>query len=60
MENNNYGKRPLWQWIAIYVIGAAIVYGLIYYFFLAKQGNNIYQSTKTPTTINVNNTNTQN
>ncbi len=29
-----YGKRPLWQWIVIYLIIAAIVYGLIYYFFL--------------------------
>ncbi len=29
-----YGKRPLWQWILIYLIIAAIVYGLVYYFFL--------------------------
>lgn len=29
-----YG-RPLWQWIAIYLIIAAVVYGLVYYFFLS-------------------------
>ena len=33
-----YGKRPLWQWIILYVIIGAIVYGLIYYFVLAKKG----------------------
>lgn len=29
-----YGKRPLWQWILIYVVIGAIAYSLIYYFFL--------------------------
>lgn len=42
-----YGKRPMWQWILIYVVIGAIVYGLIYYFVLAKRGgysqNNPYQ-----------------
>lgn len=42
MENNSkqpekppkgYGKRPLWQWLLIYVIIALIVYGLIYLLF---------------------------
>ena len=28
-----YGKRPLWQWIVLYVIVAAIVYFLIYLIF---------------------------
>jgi plastocyanin len=36
--NNGYRKRPLWQWILIYVVIAAVVYGLIYYFVLAKKG----------------------
>lgn len=37
----NYGKRPLWQWIALYVIIGIIVYGLIYYVaFPNKNGNN--------------------
>lgn len=42
MENKRsygYGKRPLWMWIAIYLIIGAIIYGIIYYFFLAT-GNN--------------------
>ncbi len=32
-----YGKRPLWQWIVIYLVVGLIVYGLIYYFVLAKR-----------------------
>lgn len=32
-----YGKRPLWQWIVLYVIIAIVVYGLIYYFFIHKK-----------------------
>ncbi len=45
-ENNNqpeqkpakggYGKRPLWQWILIYVVIAIVVYGLIYVIFIHK------------------------
>ena len=39
-ENNQpknqkgYGKRPMWQWILIYIVVGAVVYGLIYYLFL--------------------------
>ncbi len=33
-----YGKRPLWQWILLYVIIAAVVYGAVYYFVFAKKG----------------------
>lgn len=36
-KNSSYNKRPLWQWILIYVIIAAIVYGFIYYFAFAKK-----------------------
>lgn len=28
-----YGKRPIWQWIAIYIVVAVVVYGLIYLLF---------------------------
>lgn len=42
MEENTakgtYGKRPLWQWIVIYLIVGAIIYGLIYYFMFAGKG----------------------
>ena len=31
---NAYGKRPMWQWVVLYVVVGAIVYGLIYYFFM--------------------------
>lgn len=31
-KSNGYGKRPLWQWIVLYVVLGAIVYGAIYYF----------------------------
>lgn len=30
-NNNHYGKKPLWQWILIYIIIGAIVYAVIYY-----------------------------
>ncbi len=33
-----YGKRPLWQWILIYVIIGGIVYAGIYFFIIAKKG----------------------
>ena len=32
-----YGKRPLWQWVILYIIIGGIIYGLIYYFVLAKK-----------------------
>lgn len=35
----SYGKRPLWQWVLIYLIVGGFVYGLVYYFVLAKNGN---------------------
>lgn len=45
-----YGKRPLWQWIVIYLIIAAIVYGLIYYFVLSKKSGGYSGSGSTPAT----------
>lgn len=41
---SGYGKRPLWQWIVIYLVVAAIVYGAVYYLFLHKQ--NPYSSSQ--------------
>lgn len=45
-----YSKRPIWQWIVVYAVVGAVVYGAIYYFFLAKKGTNInvYNSPSTP------------
>ena len=34
-EPKGYGKRPLWQWVVLYLVIGAIVYGLIYYFFFS-------------------------
>jgi hypothetical protein len=37
--SKGYGKRPLWQWVLLYVvIGGALYYG-IYYFM--NQGNGL-------------------
>lgn len=33
-----YSKRPMWQWVVIYIVVAVIVYGLIYYLFIHKSG----------------------
>lgn len=37
-QKGGYGKRPLWQWIVIYLIIGGVIYGLIYYFAIAKRG----------------------
>lgn len=46
-KNSSYGyeKRSIWQWIAIYVVIAAIIYALIYYFFIARKSGNFYGAT---------------
>jgi hypothetical protein len=28
-----YGKRPLWQWVLLYVVVAVVVYFLVYLLF---------------------------
>lgn len=38
-QKGGYGKRPLWQWVVLYVIVGAIVYGLIYYIIIAMNNN---------------------
>lgn len=38
MSTDEYGKRPLWQWVLIYVVIGGIIYAGIYYLFLAKKG----------------------
>lgn len=44
IKKSYYGKRPMWQWVLIYFIIGAIVYGAIYYFFLANKGGYDYQA----------------
>ena len=36
--SKGYGKRPVWQWVLIYVIVAIVVYGLVYFLFIHKSG----------------------
>jgi hypothetical protein len=36
--SKGYGKRPMWQWILLYVVVAIIVYGVIYLVFIHKSG----------------------
>ncbi len=48
-ENYGYSKRPLWQWVVIYLIIGAVLYGLIYYFAVAKNGGYNSTSNQTPT-----------
>ena len=28
-----YGKRPMWQWVVLYLVVAIVVYGLVYLLF---------------------------
>lgn len=41
-QKNGYGKRPLWQWIVLYVVVGAIVYAVIYWLFFAQSGGYSY------------------
>lgn len=43
-----YGKRPMWQWILIYIVVGALVYGVIYYLVFAQKGGYSYSSSSTP------------
>ena len=42
METNYYSgsKKSIWQWVLIYIVIGGAIYGLVYYFFFAK--NNGY------------------
>ncbi len=35
---SGYGKRPLWQWILLYLVIGGLIYGLVYFFILSKPG----------------------
>lgn len=41
-KSGGYGKRPMWQWIVIYLIVGAIVYGLVYYLFIRNGSSSPY------------------
>lgn len=45
---SGYGKKGgLWKWVIIYAVIAAVVYGLVYYFFLAKGNSSSGTTTET-------------
>lgn len=49
--SKSYGKKPLWQWLLIYLVIGLIIYGAVYYFVFAKKGTYNYGSTQqTPVT----------
>ena len=37
-SHKGYGKRPLWQWILLYVIIGGIIYAVVYGVFFANKG----------------------
>ncbi|MFZ2125544.1 MAG: hypothetical protein WA087_03605 [Candidatus Saccharimonadales bacterium] len=34
LEDDGYQKRPIWQWIALYIVVATVLYGIIYLIFI--------------------------
>ncbi len=49
-KNYGYSKTPLWQWIILYIVIGAVVYGLIYYFILGKKSGT-YNQPQPATTV---------
>jgi hypothetical protein len=43
-----YGKRPVWQWVLMYLVVGGIIYALVYYFMFAPRGYN-YNAPSEPT-----------
>lgn len=41
-KTGGYGKKPMWQWVVIYLIIGGIIYAGVYYFFIAKKGGYSY------------------
>ena len=47
-QKNGYGKRPLWQWVLIYLIIGGIAYAAVYYFLFAGTGGYSYTNSNAP------------
>lgn len=43
-----YSKKPIWQWLLIYAVIGAVVYGIVYFFLLNKSQ---YSYTNTTSSI---------
>ena len=35
-QRHGYGKRPMWQWVLLYIIVGGVVYAAIYFIFIAS------------------------
>jgi len=35
-KSYGYGKRPMWQWVVIYIVIGGLIYAAFYYFILSK------------------------
>ena len=44
-NNSAYTRKPLWQWVLIYIILGGLAYGIVYYLFVTK--NNTYSTSVT-------------
>lgn len=45
-----YSKRPLWQWILIYLVIGGAIYLAVYYFYFGKKGGTSYNYGAAPAT----------
>ena len=45
-----YSKRPLWQWLVIYLLIGGLVYAAVYYFYLGRKDTNPYGAAYNPQT----------
>ena len=43
-----YGKRPMWQWIDIYLIIGGLIYAAVYYLFFASKKRTPYGAAYNP------------
>ncbi len=41
-KKDSYGKRPLWQWILIYIVVGGIIYALVYFLFMRQGVSSLY------------------
>lgn len=46
MTDNTYAKRPLWQWIVVYLVIGGVIYAGVYYLYLSKRGGYNNQSSQ--------------
>ena len=50
-KKGGYGKRPLWQWILLYVIIGGVIYYGIYYYYTHRKSSSTNGSGTTNTSI---------